>query len=82
MRQKTVVGTSAWGILVDVGSQPHLHREGCVPALFLTRKAAREDIEKIYGYIRRRPDLRRPPHNWRMPRAIRVTVAAIVEVSP
>ena len=49
------------------------------PALFSTRKAAREWITKEYGYIRHRRDLREEPHGWRMPRAVRVrlTGAAI-----
>lgn len=43
-----------------------LYRDG-VPALFRTRREAREWIESRYGYIRNRPDLRAEPHGWRMP---------------
>ena len=42
------------------------------PALFGTRKEAREWIQEKYGYIRLRRDLREEPHGWRMPRAVRV----------
>lgn len=41
---------------------------------FRTRRECRVWIEREYGYIRKRPDLRRPPHEWRVPRAVRVTV--------
>ena len=42
--------------------------------LFHTRAACREQIEKQYGYMRIRPDLRAEPHGWFMPRAVRVVV--------
>lgn len=45
--------------------------------LFRTRAGCRAYIEDRYGYIRTRPDLRRPPFNWRMPRAVRVAVEKI-----
>jgi hypothetical protein len=51
-----------------------LWKEPTVPALFLTRQAARAWIERQYGYIRHRRDLRTEPHGWRLPRAIRVDV--------
>lgn len=44
------------------------------PLVFRTRAEAREYVARKYGYIRTRPDLRREPHGWRMPRAIRVAV--------
>ena len=43
--------------------------------LFPTRRQARAYIEEQMGYIRERPDLQGPPHNWRMPRAVRVSVS-------
>lgn len=46
----------------------------CLPLLFLTRREARAWIEENYGYIKTRPDLRANPHNWRLPRAMRVAV--------
>ena len=47
---------------------------GSRPLLFPTRAKARKYISDKWGYIRTRPDLRRPPHNWRMPAAVRVEV--------
>ena len=46
----------------------------CLPLLFQTRRECRAYIEKEYGYIKRRPDLRAEPHNWRMPVATSVRV--------
>ncbi len=43
--------------------------------LFQTRKEAREYANKNYGYIARRPDLRRAPHGWRSLAVIRVKVS-------
>ena len=45
--------------------------------LFRTRGEARAHIELRYGYIRRRPDLRSEPHDWRMPVAARVEVRRV-----
>jgi hypothetical protein len=42
--------------------------------LFRTRREAREYIERRYGYIRHRPDLRAQPHGWHMPTAVPVRV--------
>ena len=50
-----------------------MHQD-CLPALFRTRREAREYINEKYGYIRTRKDLRAEPHFWRMPRAVRVSV--------
>ncbi len=41
--------------------------------LFKTRAEARAFIQK-YAYIRKRPDLRKQPHGWRMPQPVKVTV--------
>lgn len=46
----------------------------CKPLLFQTRKEARTYIEADYGFIKTREDLRRPPHNWRLPIGVRVEV--------
>jgi hypothetical protein len=46
--------------------QPHL--------LFKSRAECRAWIEKEYGYIREREDLRRESHCWRLPQAVRVDV--------
>lgn len=42
--------------------------------LFETRREARDYVRDRYGYIRNRPDLRRPPHNWRMPAPVKVAI--------
>lgn len=49
-------------------------RKHCLPLLFRTRSTARAWIEEHYGYIARRPDLRKEPHGWRTPQAVRVIV--------
>lgn len=61
------------------GHQEHLvvfdwRRETAYPLLFRTRKDCREFIEKEYGYIRKRKDLRSEPHCWRVPRAVKVEI--------
>jgi len=56
------------------GLQEHLEHIECVPALFRTRELARERVTRLYGYIKRRPDLRAEPHGWLTPRPVRVTV--------
>jgi hypothetical protein len=42
--------------------------------VFPSRSAARDFIKREYGYIAERPDLRREPHCWRVPRPVRVRV--------
>ncbi len=58
------------------GVSEHILYANCLPALFKTRKEAREHILKHYGYIRYREDLRQEPHGWRLPRPIRVSIVA------
>lgn len=48
------------------------------PNVFRTRERAREYISSRYGYISTRPDLKRAPHWWRLPRAVRVRVTLAV----
>lgn len=50
----------------DFNSQANSYR------LFNTRKEARNYIEKLFSYIRNRPDLKAEPHGWRMPVAVKV----------
>jgi hypothetical protein len=45
-----------------------------LPYLFKTRRQANEFINTRWGYIRDREDLRTPPHSWRIPLAVKVTV--------
>jgi hypothetical protein len=49
--------------------------ETCLPALFRTRQQARDFITQNYGFIRDREDLRKEPHGWRVPSAVKVIVA-------
>jgi hypothetical protein len=71
--------TERWAIqwhsknLLD-GEQRHWCWNGTVPFLFRTRQSAREEIKKRWGYIAHQPHLRREPHGWRMPRAVKVRV--------
>ncbi|WP_299663915.1 hypothetical protein [uncultured Ruegeria sp.] len=44
--------------------------------LFKTRQECREFINERYGYIKSRPDLRRAPYSWRLPRPVRVVITA------
>lgn len=58
------------------------HRENLIwhdlmPAIFRSRRECREFIEREFGYIRHRDDLRREPHCWRMPRAVKVEVTEV-----
>jgi hypothetical protein len=51
--------------------------EGTVPGqmlMFKTRKACREWINNRYGYIKHRDDLKKEPHGWRVPKAVKVFV--------
>ena len=61
------------------GKRSHLHHECCVPVLFRTREEAREHRDIRYGYIRDRPDLKKQPHGWLIPRAVKVRVEVVDE---
>lgn len=68
-----------WGILFQSdnrleGRTRHLQWNGEAPFLFMTRREARAFIEKRWGYIRTRPDLKAEPHGWKMPKAVKVAV--------
>ena len=56
------------------GVTERLVYRGRVPALFSTRREAREWTNEIYGYIRSRQDLRSEPHGWRVPKAVKIDV--------
>ena len=49
-------------------------REYCVPKLFSNRISAGAYREARYGYYRTRPDLRREPNGWMIPRVVKVRV--------
>lgn len=46
-----------------------------LPALFVSREAARAYAKEKYGYIAKRQDLRREPHGWFSARVCKVTMA-------
>ena len=54
----------------------------CRTRLFETRAEARAYIASDLAYIARRPDLRREPHGWRVPRPVRVQVAVAPVTEP
>lgn len=48
-----------------------------MPALFKTRREARDFQKLRYGYIAKRPDLRAEPHGWTVPAVVRIECRAI-----
>lgn len=44
------------------------------PAVFPTRDAARAWVKERYATWFARRDLRKYPHDWRMPRVVRITI--------
>jgi len=61
------------------GVSRHLVYENLLPVIFRTRKECREYVKRRYGYIALRPDLRREPHGWRVPRPVKVGVAKLAQ---
>jgi len=80
-RMKEMKQTTRWGGMwrsenrLD-GKTRGLLFDDCLPVLRCTRREMREYIEKRYGYIRKRPDLRSEPHGWKMPIPVRVWIKA------
>lgn len=56
------------------GSIEYFIYRSLVPVVFPTRKLAREFINREFGYIRGRPDLRGEPYGWKMPIPVKVTI--------
>lgn len=56
------------------GPDAPFHMKGYSTAVFENRESARDFIKSKYGYIAWRPDLRREPHGWRTPIAVKVEV--------
>lgn len=69
-----IYAVTRWAIGSVTGSSDRVIYSGGLPLLFRTRWEAREYIRENYGYILTREDLRSPPHNWRLPKAIKVSV--------
>ena len=42
------------------------------PLLFRTRRQARAYRDEHFGYIRNRPDLKAEPHEWKLPKVVKV----------
>lgn len=75
--------TALWGLQwysrnrID-GVTRHLLWDGpAQPLLYSTRREARADALKRWGFIRGRSDLRAEPHGWRLPRPVRVEVREV-----
>ena len=72
--------TNLWGVLwrsenkLDGKREYIMNGDRCVPVLFRTKKEANKLIQKRYGHIKDRPDLRKEPHGWKMPIPVKVKV--------
>jgi hypothetical protein len=83
MNAPTPKAAEAWGLLwysrcaLD-GERSYIIRQrtASLPALFTTRREARDYANEHYGYIKQRIDLRQEPHGWRFPRPIRLRITA------
>ncbi len=50
------------------------NNDGSNTLIFRTRKNARTFIEKRFGYIKNRPNLKIEPHGWKMPRVVKINI--------
>lgn len=67
-----------WAILWRSKGGSHLvgtTSHPCRRVLFDTRQEARDYVRERFGYIASRPDLQGPPHFWKMPKPVKVTIA-------
>lgn len=77
--EKRVVWGALWRSRSSLdGPCSHIINVACLPVLFRTRQEAKDFIDKNYGYIKIRRDLREEPHGWRIPVPVRVTVSAFL----
>jgi hypothetical protein len=66
-----------WGALfisiggID-GDKEHIIYENCKPVIFTTKKECKTWIDKKYGYIKTRKDLKSFPHGWRLPKPTKI----------
>lgn len=79
-----VADSTIWGLLWRSknrrdGVTEHLLYVDGVPLIFATKKEAQAYAQRQYGYIKTRPDLRREPHGWRMPKPVRVRISRSVD---
>lgn len=61
------------------GKVEYIINRDLVPAIFRTRKQAAEFVEREYGFIKDRKDLRDEPHGWKYPKLIKVVVKEVGE---
>lgn len=80
--KKTIESAVRWALLwheenkLD-GLREWIVFENYMPALFHTRREARNWAQDRYGYIKTRKDLRIEPHGWRFPRPIKVKLVVL-----
>ena len=68
-----------WGIkwrqrTENGGWKTHIMGGPTGPICFLKKRDALAYIRSEYAYLRTRKDLRRAPHWWRMPHAVRIRI--------
>ena len=56
------------------GEREYLISCAGLPLLFKSKAATQAYIKQKYGYIARRRDLKKEPHGWKMPVAVRVAI--------
>lgn len=69
-----------WGLLWRSknrrdGVVEHLLYVNCLPVLFATKKEASAYAAREWSWLKTRPDLRREPHGWRMPKPVKVRLS-------
>lgn len=78
MSRKRRPKASAWGVVWRGQRIEYFLRDlDYRPLWFKTRAAAMKYINETFGYIRHRPDLRKKPHYWRMPVAVRIEITLV-----
>ncbi len=71
-----------WGILFKYKDSVYtpcsrIEYKGGIPIIFKTKIACKKYIDKNYGYIKIRKDLRNYPHFWRLPKPTKIDVVEI-----
>jgi hypothetical protein len=71
----TTLWAAKWSTTNELdGHREYIYIGAGTPKIFRTRQECRDFIEYEWGYIRNRPDLKREPHCWRVPKAVKVKV--------
>jgi len=68
-----------WGLMAGAdnrldGRRRNLVHQDCMPKLFTTRQKAIDYREQVYGYMRKRHDLKAEPHGWIYPRPVKIYI--------